>query len=137
VRPSAEHEVRVEILGDLALLLGFTTPLQRLPCQLRPDVCLLNSDSGGIFIGDAKVSERPGCSATAQRFSRYLGCLLLSRFLLSKSICAICFGELGQREEWRNFLIETIGASGLRAPHARISCLDYPNAVVWASLTVR
>jgi hypothetical protein len=69
--PTDAHEQRVGELETLAILAGYTTPVD-MPWRLRPDVLRGSPATGGLFIGDAKETERPSCADTLRRLCWYV-----------------------------------------------------------------
>lgn len=49
-RPSLEHQDRVALLDNLAILMGFNDGFVALPTYLRPDVSRSSTQTGGLFI---------------------------------------------------------------------------------------
>lgn len=133
-RPSVEHEDRVLMIYDLAVLLGYHEDLRSLPSWLKPDVSLKNTSTGGVFIGDAKVSETPGFSSTQHRFLNYARWLARSDVSLSSSVCAICYPDERQTDGWRRFLALTLMTSGIKCREVRTTQLDFPVMVMLAAL---
>lgn len=135
LRPSPEHEARVAVLDDLAMMMDFTMKFEMLPDSSRPDICRFNPFTNGIFIGEAKASESPKCLATELRYRNYLNWLAASRAVISSSVCAICFGNAKEASGWRIFLVEALTSSGLHVAHVEIRKLDWLLNVALATLS--
>jgi hypothetical protein len=132
--PSKEHEDRVAMLEDIAILMGYHDPVETLPGWLRPDVCRDNRSTGGVFVGDAKVSETPGCRSTQHRFLRYGRWLARSGVTIESSVCAICFSDICEIKRWRRFLATILMTNGIICTEARATSLDFPIIVLLARL---
>src|SRR4051812_39280177 len=65
------HQQRVEVLEEMARIAGFDVETLVFPDGTRPDVLRGCSESRRLFIGDAKDTESPGCTATRLRLTRY------------------------------------------------------------------
>ena len=76
-RPSLAHERRRRELHALGNLLGFHADTV-FPDGSIPDVLLANTESGSLFVGDAKQTEAPTGRATAARLLGYLSWLRAS-----------------------------------------------------------
>ena len=133
-RPSAEHEDRVLMIHDLAILMGYHKELGNLPSWIRPDVSRRNTSTGGVFVGDAKVSETPGSSSTQHRFLNYARWLARSGASLGSSVCAICYADEQQTDTWRRFLALTLLTSGITCREIRSVPLDFPVMVLLTAL---
>jgi hypothetical protein len=133
-RPSVEHEDRVLMIHDLAILMGYDKELGSLPSWIRPDVFRKNTLSGGVFVGDAKVSETAGSSSTQHRFLNYARWLARSGASLSSSVCAICYTDEQRTDTWRRFLALTLLTSGIKCYEIRSVRLDFPVMVLLAAL---
>lgn len=70
--PSPLHELRVRELEVLAELIGCGTDLGQFADATHPDVLRMNLASRILFVGDAKATEIPSCTATRDRLSGYL-----------------------------------------------------------------
>jgi hypothetical protein len=100
--PSQEHEARVMLLEDLAMLGGFTDQVPRLIRGVgTPDVARFNPLTGGLFLGDGKFTESPGNTNTMERLSRYSNALVRwHRQTGCSAIFGICFTNPGHTEGW-------------------------------------
>lgn len=136
-KPSVEHEDRVLMIHDFAILMGYHTELGTLPIWIRPDVSRKNTSTGGVFVGDAKVSETPGSSSTQHRFLNYARWLARSGASLGSSVCAICYADDQQTDGWRRFLVLTLMASGIECREIRTMPLDFPVILLLATLRSR
>jgi hypothetical protein len=132
--PSFEHEERVEILTDLAIMMGFSVPIITLPDKSRPDVCRFHSATRGIFIGEAKASERPTCASTRLRFTNYIRWLMASRAQVSASVCSICFSDISDAPQWTEFLKDALAHFRMLPIHITVSPLEYPVGLLCAGL---
>lgn len=96
------HDSRVEFLDTLAVLLRCTESVgSQLPDGCRPDVLRMDIDRNILFIGDAKVTELPGCKQSQVRLLRYLR--WLSAHIdrpTAFGLFAICFGRMIDAEGW-------------------------------------
>jgi hypothetical protein len=133
-RPSNAHEDQVDILHNIAILMGFSVPLVLLPDGSRPDVCRFDVATNGVFVGEAKATESPMCKATRVRYVNYIRWLVISRAHLSSSICAVCFGGLDKTILWENFLKEVLKESQITSYSIIVSRLQYPIGMVYAKL---
>jgi hypothetical protein len=131
--PSIEHERRVQILDDLAVLMGFHTPLPCLPDLSRPDVCRATSRHRHLFFGDAKETETPANYQTQKRLSKYLHFLRGCGASASASVVAVCFGDPRQRNGWETTLV-TLAAEQQFLGTVRFHLVDA--AAVIACLTL-
>jgi hypothetical protein len=132
--PSVEHEDRVLMIHDLAILMGYDKELKNLPSWIRPDVTRKNTSTGGIFFGDAKVTETPGSALTQHRFLNYARWLARSGGALRSSVCAICYADERQTETWTRLLALTLLTSGIKCREIRFVRLDFPVIVLLAPL---
>jgi hypothetical protein len=109
----AQHDLRAQFLDELAVLTGCREALSGgFPDGKRPDVLRANLSRGILFIGEAKHSESPGCSATQARLFEYLRWMSIHVSERSRTgIFAICFGRKEHTQGW----IETISNLGLEA----------------------
>lgn len=70
---SHKHEEKVDVLNTVAILAGYSESFGgRLPDGARPDVLRFQPETGALFIGDAKETERPFDQAVRARLSRYM-----------------------------------------------------------------
>ncbi len=133
--PSVEHEDRVNLLEDMAILMGFESPLRGVPSSLRPDVFRYNRQTGGLFIADAKATETPGSRATQHRFLAYTRWIAQNSATLDFSICAICCTEAEHCSSgWRKFLGLALATSGVGCRDLRVVPLDYRINLIIARL---
>lgn len=132
-RPSEDHEARVEVLEDLAALMGFAVQAGPLADGTRPDVCRFDPTTNGVFIGEAKATESPRSAATRNRFINYLKRLAASRASICWSVCAVCFRNQHDIPEWDRFLRLTLKQAALSARPIRFERLDTRFGLVWAT----
>lgn len=130
--PSTEHENYVEILNDVAMMMGFSASLAVLPDGTRPDVLRFNFATNGVFLGDAKATESPNCIATRLRYQCYVDWLSASRAAMNASVCGICFGECGTAPGWKGLLVDTLITGGLTVARLELYRIDFPVGLVWA-----
>jgi hypothetical protein len=130
--PSVEHEYYVEILNDVAMMMGFFASLDALPDGTRPDVLRINIATGGVFLGDAKVTESPNCMATQVRYQHYVNWLSASRMAMPSSVCGICFGKCGKAHAWKGLLADTLINGGLTVARLELCRIAFPIGLVWA-----
>lgn len=108
--PTPEHEARAAFLRSLATLAGCAGGLgAQLPDGLRPDVVRYAVGRRWIFLGDAKATETPRCSATRDRLAAYLRWLRAHESLGGAGVFAICFGRRGDAGGWLRAIFELAG----------------------------
>lgn len=129
-----EHAERVEVLHELASIMGFSDHFLAFPDGTRPDVFRLNPTTGGIFLGEAKATERPTCVATKQRFANYARWLATSRARLSASVCAICFSDIADDTGWEGLIREALVPVGVIPLFLAVTEIEYPGGLVCAVL---
>lgn len=129
-----EHEHYVDILNDVAIMMGFSASLEILPDGTRPDVLRFNVATNGVFLGDAKATESPNCVATRLRYQHYVDWLAASRAAMSSSICGICFGECDNAPGWKGLLADTLITRGLIVARLELCRIDFPVGLVWAQI---
>lgn len=100
-----EHETRVQHLSLLSKYWGYTKSYKFK--NSYPDVLNHDITGGGLFIGDAKHSERPTNKITKQRLNNYFK-EMKKHFnkYRSLSYIAICHGQLNHSDEWSMLLIQ-------------------------------
>lgn len=112
----AEHNVKAKFLDGLAILLGCKENLAvGFPDGGKPDVLRADIERSVLFVGDAKHTETPGCTATKVRLLHYF------RWLAAHvgggnrlGIFALCFGAGSDRDHWRHAIREIASLVGLR-----------------------
>jgi hypothetical protein len=134
-RPSLQHELRVDALEDLALLMSFSLRICSLPDRSRPDVFRFDAETGGVFIGEAKETEEANCKSTRGRYRNYVSWLSASEATIASSVCGICFGNYGDNAGWKGLLIETLVDCDLVAVHPKVSRIAHSLTLVWTRLS--
>ena len=119
--PGPEHERRVGLLEDLAALLGCHEGMGgQFPTGERPDVLRVCVERRMLFVGEAKDSEAPGCSATQVRLQRYLN---WCRPWASRGTCvvALCFGDSSQRLRWVQIVNDLVVEADMDLPKVELT----------------
>lgn len=125
--PSVLHDHRVDVLGDLADLAGYTVAVD-LYDGLRPDLCRLHHSARALLIGDAKATEHPGDAATRARLNRYVhGAANWLSLGFNVSI-VICHGP-DLSGLWHQCIESVVTAAGHRVGLPQASALDPETAV--------
>ena len=100
--PGIDHEKRKELLDTIALLSGYDKDYNKsLPDGTQPDVLRLDSRCGSIFLGEAKDTESPGCTATFIRLSNYMNWFRLITNKRRGSTFVVCFGDESHALGWK------------------------------------
>ena len=86
--PGRAHEARRTLLKTVARIAGYRLNFA-LPDGMFPDVLTLHIRHGGLFIGEAKHTERPSDVRSVDRLARYLGWLVELRPPASLSVLAV------------------------------------------------
>lgn len=109
--PSVAHERRAGVLDALAVLAGFSVELTCWPDGTRPDVLRADVARRRLFVGEAKETESPGRTDTAERLARYLGWVAAARADLA--YVAVCFGRHADRRGWIRLLEQLSRPAGV------------------------
>lgn len=109
--PSVAHEQRAEVLDALAVLAGFSAELACWPDGTRPDVLRADVARRRLFVGEAKATESPCRSDTAERLARYLAWVAAAR--ADMTYVAICFGRRDDRRGWIRLLERVSSPAGV------------------------
>lgn len=96
------HDEKVRVLSVLAALIGcHETMGGQLPDGRRPDILRISTKDRILFLGDAKHTESPRCTATQARLLTYLHWFSsYTRVNHSLGIFAICFAKQADAHEW-------------------------------------
>lgn len=96
------HDERAEFLACLATMLGCWEEVGgELPDGRRPDVLRVDSRRNVLFVGDAKHTEGPSCSATLGRLQEYLRWASVHvRRRDGIAVFAVCFGRSQDETGW-------------------------------------
>lgn len=100
--PSRTHEARRTLLQTAARAAGYHLRFS-LPDGTFPDVLTLHIRHGGLFIGEAKHTERPSDVRSVDRLAHYLGWLVELRPPGALSVLAVAHPP-PWREAWRDRL---------------------------------
>ena len=125
--PSELHELRVRYLETLATLVGHTSEIQ-LYRGNRPDVVRADPRRLGLFIGDAKASESPGCRETRRRLAEYISSADVWLRAGYTANLAICHGA-ERNESWAALLNSLADWSGYSAQRLNVYRLDRDTSV--------
>jgi hypothetical protein len=101
-------------LDALATMVGCTIEWPALPDGSRPDVLRLDARHLRLFVGDAKHSETPGCSATATRLTAYANAI--ERHVIrcgGSAVFALCHGWQTEEDQWMEVIARLLGREGL------------------------
>ncbi|MGH9957616.1 MAG: hypothetical protein ACREBC_10890 [Pyrinomonadaceae bacterium] len=109
-RQLSVHDFAAKFLEALAILLNCNEGIgARLPDGCCPDVLRVNTRNNVLFIGDAKVTESPGCRQTQARLLRYLSWVSAHvRRPRALGLFAICFPNRSDGEGWIS-MVELLG----------------------------
>lgn len=127
------HDSRVEFLDTLAVLLRCTESVGfQLPDGCRPDVLRMDIDRNILFIGDAKVTESPGCKQSQVRLLRYLR-WLSAHIDRPKAfgLFAICFGRRIDAEGWLSTISSLAHEISLYTTEPGVVRFDHHLFVAW------
>lgn len=130
--PSLWHEHRRSVLDNIAVLAGYAeSPGQQLPDGVRPDVIRINASRRMMFMGDAKHSETPGCTATEERLLSYFR--WARAFVLSGGtlVFAVCYGRLSDSAGWLRLLCRLCEEVELTPSHTVWDQLDHEVSLAW------
>lgn len=133
--PTATHEERVQALHSLATLVGCVIDWPALPDGSRPDALRLNPRTGLLFIGDAKHTETPGCSATLSRFRQYsraAGVYVAS--VRATAVLALCHSGVPQSSRWDALLKSSVPEEAVEVVSRRSFRLEGLGVVSWLEL---
>lgn len=101
-RQLSVHDFGAKFLEALAILLNCNESIgAQLPDGCSPDVLRVNTRNNLLFIGDAKVTESPGCRQTQARLLRYFS--WLSAYVRrpgALGLFAICFRNRSDEKGW-------------------------------------
>lgn len=130
--PSLLHEGRVQVLGDLADLAGYTVEIN---CYagLRPDVTRLHYSAPAIMVADAKATEQPDDAPTRARLLRYLLAALEWRRAGFTVALAVCHGADPTRR-WLDAIGSLVAIAGYTVLRSTYAALDAGTAVSAVSL---
>ena len=105
--PSPLHEDRRRSLDAVAVLSGHTEWWPSFPDGLLPDVLRYDPRTDHLFVGDAKATETPGCTATMTRLLAYARWVRahVSRRARSGTL-AVAYGKADQTNGWMRLLTE-------------------------------
>jgi hypothetical protein len=131
------HLTGQRILEDLSFLMGFSTAVDLMPFGARPDVLRFDPATRGLFLGDAKATERPDCRDTRFRYLNYIRWLSMSRARTDSSVCAICFSQSMDGAHWAELLKAMLIGEGYLEAMTQVSDLGQPYGAVWATLGSR
>lgn len=121
--PTLTHESRVAHLETLATLAAFTTPVA-LPWRLRPDVARINEAHRGLFLGDAKATETPGCSATLARLHWYAVGLRALEIDVARAVVALAVDDARYGRGWQRALLSTFVGDVVSVNRTSIAVFD-------------
>lgn len=128
--PSAVHETRARTLAAMATLAGHVIEIDALPNGGRPDVLLVRPGDCSVFIGDAKATETPGNTETAQRLMRYTA--FLRRYVDAGGSGVVALAvPVGDLYGWLRVLRDVCAQHGEGRVDGRVEVLDVDCAVVW------
>lgn len=129
----AKHDAKVEFLDALAILMNCQERVgSRFPDGACPDVLRVNRRKNLLFIGDAKITEAPGCRQTQARLNRYLGWLSLHLHRPKAiAIFAICFENKADRRLWGETISSLSRELDLIAGHTGLVEFDRCLYVAW------
>lgn len=129
------HEQRVAFLGTLADLIGCSESIGgQLPDGRRPDVLRIDRSRGGLFVGDAKNWETPGCHETQCRLARYIEWLATHVAAdRGPAVLALCFVRMEDAARWEEILAKLEAGVGLVADHRGLDHFDDDIHVLWHS----
>lgn len=125
--PSELHERRVQILGNLADLSGFTLDVA-VYTSLRPDVCRLHHDASSILIADAKATESPSDGSTRRRLVRYAAATRLWTNAGLQVAFGVCHGP-DHCGAWSDVLVTCLAAARQDPTRTTYAELDLDTAV--------
>lgn len=125
--PSGLHEHRVQILGDLADLSGFTLDIA-VHTGLRPDLCRLHHHAGSILIADAKATESPGDEATRRRLVRYAAATRLWTDAGLQVAFGVCHGP-DDHGAWSDAIVTCLAVAKQKPIRTTYAALDLETAV--------
>ena len=130
-----QHEARVQFLDSLAILLGCREPLFGvLPGGLVPDVLRRNPSTEMLFVGEAKHTESPGCTATQVRLTAYMRCLAYHvAHRGGPGTFAICFGNERHGPMWLGLLRWLGDETGVLFAHSGMERFDVGLQLAWVS----
>jgi hypothetical protein len=115
------HSDQVAFLEDLASAAGFWDVLC-LPDGVLPDVARIDLGRKILFIGDAKDTETPGCSATARRLTRYVSWLAVhSTHAGNTSILVLCYRRASDTGGWARMVATVANSTEARVGHATVT----------------
>jgi len=134
---SPGHLACQQILEDLSLMMGFSMTVSLMPFGARPDVLRFDPATQGLFLGDAKATERPDCRDTRVRYLSYIHWLSVSRARVASSVCAICFADCGDGPGWEALLKAMLIGEGYREAMIQLCDLGQPYGAVWATFGLR
>ena len=90
INPTRQHTVREQTLTQIADLAGFTVRFELLD-GTKPDVLRLHVKHRGVFIGEAKHTERPSDSHTYDRLAHYLDWFVILAEPMVVNVVAIAY----------------------------------------------
>lgn len=125
--PSELHAHRVQILGDLADLSGFTLDIA-VHTGLWPDICRLHHHAGSILIADAKATESAGDGATRRRLARYAAATRLWTDAGLQVAFGVCHGP-DDHGAWNDVIVTCLAAAKQRPIRTTYAALDLETAV--------
>lgn len=115
------HEARAQTLETLGRLLGCHRDLRfALPDRSLPDVLLASIDGAVAFLGEAKNTETPGCTASRARIRRYIF-WMDGLPGLSTVIACVCYGPWQHGAGWLALLRDELRTTGYRVGRAAVS----------------
>ncbi len=107
-------------LDTLAALAGYTEPAS-FGWRLRPDVVRACPRTGALFVGDAKDTETPGCTATRARLRWY--CVGVASRTRVPAVMALAVSAEASVPGWRAALVRAARATGCRVTLWRTTAL--------------
>jgi hypothetical protein len=131
--PSALHDARLHVLGDVAALAGFYIDLPFAQGE-RPDIVRLHHQRPSLLVGDAKATESPGCEATRARLTRYFR---TGRKWSSAGFgvrVALCHGPVDP-ERWAILLCRAARDAQCRTGPVDAALFDSETTVTWVDLS--
>lgn len=125
------HEDLVDFLDSLAVLSGCKVRIgYELPDGLRPDVMRIDTTHDVLFIGDAKNTESPGCSATKSRLKEYIRWLAVQiKWRRGTGLFAICHARFTDGAGWERTVLQLARHEGLILASSKIEIFEPTNRV--------
>jgi hypothetical protein len=131
-----KHELRVQFLRSVALLLGCSLPKSnQLPDGVRPDVFGFSLAKGFLFIGESKDSESPGEMPVKARLFSYLKWVAANAADGRGTLLVICFKRAREGRRWLTVVTELAEEVCLEFSESGVHSFDRETAIAWFVVT--